>query len=109
MPFDIYFQNTTFQSITALHTLQPYSQFRDELQMHQRPDDIWYEQEYKFLQRSKANEVLFQQGLSGIPGSVHALKEVTVSKYQIGFEELEMHGHVVIKIAIQGRTNLQMC
>lgn len=51
-------------------------------------------------ENSKASEVLLQQGLLGIQGSVHALKEITVSKYQTGYEELGVHGHLVIKITI---------
>lgn len=50
--------------------------------MHQKADDTAYKKKCEILKRSKPSEVLFQQGLLGIPGSVCALKEITVSKYQ---------------------------
>lgn len=68
--------------------------------MHQRAHDIGYEKKCGFLKRSKASEVLFQQGLLGIQGSVHALKEITEAKYQGGYEERGMHGHLVTKITV---------
>lgn len=77
--------------------------------MHQRADDIGYENKYEFLKRIKDSEVLFPQGLLGIQGSFHALKEITESKYQAGYEEVGGHGHLVIKITIKGRRSLQMC
>lgn len=64
--------------------------------MHQRADDIGFEKKCDFLKRIKASEVLFQQGLLGIQGSLHALKEITVYKYQAGYEELGVHGHLVM-------------
>lgn len=42
----------------------------------------------------------FNRDFLRIQGSVYALKEVTVSKYQAGYEELGEHGHLVIKITI---------
>jgi len=66
------------------------------------PEGRWYWiwKEMWIPENSKAYEVLLQQGLLGIQGIVHALEEITVSKYQDDYEELGVHGHLVIKITI---------
>lgn len=65
--------------------------------MHQRAYDIGHR---KKSENIRTSEILFQQGHLRIQGSVHALDKITVSKCQAGYEELEMHRDLVIKITM---------
>lgn len=49
-------------------------------------------------EKKYGSHILFQQGLLRIQSCVYALKEITVSKYQAGYEELGEH--LVLKITI---------
>lgn len=110
MPFEISFQNITehFQNVISLQLLWPYSQFRDEFWMHQRENENGYGSKSEFMNENRRMKFHFSRDFQGFTMSVRALDKIRASKHQVGYEELGIHGDLVIKVTVQGKRSLQL-